>query len=98
MSAGLAYVVAITINYLFSRHYVFAGTLRSAHVGYVLFLAIAGVGFMLVTSLIYVFVQYVGFNLFVGRVCVAGIAGLWNYFMNLYVNFKVSERTHRRMQ
>ncbi len=89
ISAGSAYLIAITINYLFSRHYVFSGTLRSAHVGYAIFLLIASVGFLIVTGFIYLFVQIFGLNVFMSRVLVAGIVGVWNYFMNLYVNFKV---------
>jgi putative flippase GtrA len=93
ISAGLAYLVAITINYLLSRHYVFSNTLRSAHAGYAIFLLIAGVGFVLVTGFVYFFVQTLGLNLFVSRVLVAAIVGVWNYFMNLYVNFKVDPET-----
>jgi putative flippase GtrA len=92
ISAGVAYLIAITINYIFSRRYVFTGTLRSARVGYVIFLVIAGVGFLLVTGFVYIFVQTLGLNLFVSRILVAGIAGIWNYAMNLYVNFKVDPR------
>ena len=44
ISAGAAYLIAISINYVFSRRYVFAGTLRSVHAGYVIFLLIAGAG------------------------------------------------------
>jgi putative flippase GtrA len=93
ISAGAAYLAAITINYIFSRRYVFTGTLRSAHVGYAIFLLIAGIGFLLVTSFVYIFVQVFGLDLFVSRILVAGIVGVWNYFMNLYVNFKVGPRS-----
>ena len=98
ISAGAAYLIAITINYVFSRRYVFAGTLRSVHAGYVIFLLIAGAGLLIVTGLMYVFVQKFGFNVFVSRVLIAGVVGIWNYLMNLYVNFKVDsvETRHQR--
>lgn len=91
ISAGVAYILAISVNYLLSRHYVFSGTLRSAHAGYAIFLVIAGIGFLIVTGCMYVFVQAFGLNLFVSRIIVAGIVGVWNYVMNLYVNFRVHE-------
>lgn len=91
VSAGAAYIVAISINYLLSRHYVFAGTLRSAHTGYVIFISIACCGLLIVTGCMYVLVQAFGLDLFESRIIVAGVVGVWNYVMNLYVNFRVSK-------
>jgi putative flippase GtrA len=92
LSAGIAFVLAITVNYLFSRRYVFYGTLRSARTGYFGFLLIASGGFLFVTGLMYVCVGRLGLNLYLSRVIVAGLVGIWNYVMNLYVNFKVTEK------
>lgn len=90
-AAGCAYVVAISINYLLSRKYVFDGTLRSAHAGYAIFLSIAIIGLLIVTGCMYVLVSAYGLNLFASRILVAGIVGVWNYVMNLYVNFQVHD-------
>ena len=91
LAAGVAFVIAVSVNYVLSRRYVFAGTLRSVHAGYAIFLLIAGVGLGLVTSLMYVCVYALGMNPFLSRVLIAGVVGLWNYVMNLYVNFRVHE-------
>lgn len=90
LSAGVAFIVAVSVNYYFSRKLVFKGTLRSVHSGYGIFLIITGVGLVAVTGLMFVFVDMFLWNYLLSRVVIAGIVGLWNYLMNLYVNFQVA--------
>ncbi len=90
LSAALAFIIAVSCNYFISRKLVFKGTLRSAHAGYLIFLLIAGVGLATVTGLMYVFVTLLGMNYLLSRVLIAAVVGIWNYLMNLYVNFKVA--------
>jgi len=82
--------MAFSINYGLSRRYVFTGTLRSVGAGYVIFVLIGCAGLLMVGSLMYALVDFVGLNYIVSRIIIAAIVGLWNYFMNLYVNFKVA--------
>lgn len=89
LAAGVAFVIAVSINYVLSRRYVFCGTLRSVGVGYSNFLLIASFGLLLVMGGMYVLVEYVAFSIIWARVVLAAVTGLWNYLMNLYVNFKV---------
>lgn len=90
LATALAFGVAVSINYFISRRFVFKGTLRSVHAGYGVFLLIAGAGMGAVTGLMVVFVEVFHLPYLPARVIIAGIVGLWNYFMNLYVNFKVA--------
>lgn len=92
ISAGVGFVVAVSLNYFFSRRYVFKGTLRSVHAGYGIFLLIAAAGLMAITGLMWLFVGVFGWNYLISRIIIAGIVGFWNYLMNLYVNFKVAGR------
>lgn len=87
-AAGLAFVIAVSLNYWVSRRYVFPGTLRGAKVGYANFLLIAGVGLFIVTAGMYLLTT-LGVPYLVARVGIAALTGFWNYLMNLYVNFKV---------
>jgi putative flippase GtrA len=89
-SAGLAFVVAVSINYFLSRRFVFKGTLRSLKGGYAGFIMIALIGLLIVTGGMFLFLEYTDVHYLVARIAIAGVAGLWNYFMNLYVNFKVA--------
>ena len=91
ISAGAAFVIAMSINYAISRHYVFPGSKRSTSLGYLLFLLIGGAGLILVTFLMYVYVDVLHLHYLVSRILTAGVVGWWNYLMNLYVNFKVAD-------
>lgn len=88
-SAGVAFIIAVSINYFVSRRFVFRGILRRAGAGYGIFLVIAGAGLVAVTTLMALFVGVFGWHYLISRILIAGIVGFWNYLMNLYVNFKV---------
>ena len=90
LAAALAFLLAVAGNYAFSRAYVFHGTLRSVHAGYLGFNLIAGSGFLAVIIILPLLVEVWGWNYLVARTVIAGVVGLWNYFLNLYVNFKVA--------
>ncbi len=89
-ATALAFSIAVSINYFVSRRFVFTGTLRSVHAGYGIFILIAGAGMVAVTGLMVVLVELFHLPYLPARVIVASIVGLWNYGMNLYVNFKVA--------
>jgi putative flippase GtrA len=90
LATPLAFGVAVSINYFISRRFVFKGTLRSAPAGYGIFMVIALTGMATVTGLMVVFIEVFHLRYLPARIMIAGIVGLWNYFMNLYVNFKVA--------
>lgn len=89
-ATAAAFGIAVSINYVLSRRYVFKGTLRSVHSGYGIFLMIALAGLLAVTGLMVVFVEILHMHYLPSRIIIAGMVGMWNYFMNLYVNFKVA--------
>lgn len=89
-AAGLAFLVAVSVNYLISRRVVFKGTKRGQTAGYVYFIIIAGAGLMFVTGGMYVLVEWLGVYYVWARILVASVTGVWNYLMNLFFNFKVA--------
>lgn len=89
VAAGGAFVVAVSINYVVSRKYVFRGTERGVHSGYGYFLAIALIGLLFVMGSMYILVEVLTLHYLFSRVCIAGITGMFNYLTNLYLNFKV---------
>jgi putative flippase GtrA len=89
-SAGSSFLIAVSINYLLSRHFVFRGTERSQVRGYVYFIAIALSGLGIVTGALYVLVEFFGLHYLLARVLIAGLSGIWNYSLNLFFNFKVA--------
>lgn len=90
ISAGTAFVIAMSINYVVSRRHVFPETTRSIHEGYLYFLLIGGLGLILVTGFMYLYVDVLHLHYIVSRLLTACFVGWWNYLMNLYVNFKVA--------
>jgi len=90
VAAGLGFLIAVTLNYFISRRFVFTGTERSVHHGYVFFLMIVGTGLAAISGFMYVFVGVLGFPLLPSRIAIAGLVGVFNYLMNLYLNFKVA--------
>jgi len=90
VSTGLAFIIAVSINYYLSRKYVFSKTTRGVHEGYYIFLGIAGFGLLLVIVLMAIFVEKMYLNYMLARIIVAGIVGMYNYLVNLFLNFKVA--------
>jgi putative flippase GtrA len=89
-SAGVTFLIGATLGYLADRHFVFAGTTRDLKTGYLYFLAITGAGLLMTLLTMAVLVEIFSFHYIVARILVAGGIGVWNYLMNLYVNFKVA--------
>lgn len=96
VSAGIAFILGTSVTYFLSRTYVFKGTLRDFHSGYVFFLLIGTGGLLIVTIGMYVAVEFFDLHYLLSRILIAGFGGLWNYLMNFYVNFRVSQTQLRR--
>ena len=89
IASGVSFLIAVTLNYVVSRRYVFSQTKRDIKTGYGNFLVIVLVGLGVVMGGMYLLVTILGFNYLISRLFVASLTGVWNYMMNLYINFKV---------
>ncbi|WP_163350404.1 GtrA family protein [Desulfovibrio sp. JC010] len=89
-AAGLAFFIAVSLNYYISRRLVFKGTTREFKQGYLGFLLIAGTGLAIVTGGMYIMVDIFKWQYIISRILVSFVTGMWNYLLNLYVNFKVA--------
>lgn len=90
LATGLAFAIAVSINYVLDRRWVFTGTLRSVQAGYFIFMAIACIGAVIAMAGMSILVGVYHLHYLYARVAIASMVGLWNYLMNLYVNFKVA--------
>ncbi len=88
LSASIAFLVAISGNYVLSRRFVFSGTTRGIWVGYTYFLLIALVGLGIITTGLFLMVEKLGIHYLTARIAIALIAGVWNFSMNVLVNFR----------
>lgn len=89
-----AFLVAVSINYLISRRFVFRGTKRTHTVGYPYFITVALVGAGVTTLGVTLLVTYLGLYFIVARVLTALVVGMGNYLFNLIYNFKVVDVHH----
>lgn len=90
LSAGLAFVVAVTLNYILSRRHVFSETERPLASGYAYFVGIAFLALVAIIMLMYLAVDILHLNYLVSRIFIAGMVGIGTYLMNLYFNFRVA--------
>jgi len=90
LATGVAFAIAVSLNYVMDRRWVFKGTLRSVKAGYVVFMAIGCVGAVIAMTGMSILVGVFHINYVFARIAIAGMVGAWNYLMNLYVNFKVA--------
>lgn len=90
IATGVAFLFAVSLNYFISRATVFHESKRPIERGYVNFLFFALVGMLLSMLGMYVLVSVFAFYYIYARIAVAAFVGMWNYLINLYVNFKVA--------
>ncbi|MEI6787163.1 MAG: GtrA family protein [bacterium] len=90
LATGIAFAIAVSVNYYGDRRWVFKGTLRSIRAGYVIFMVIGCVGAAIAMVGMSVLVGVFHIHYVASRIAIASLVGLWNYFMNLYVNFQVA--------
>ena len=90
ISTALGFMIAVSINYFVSRRFVFKGTERKIHHGYVYFIAVAGGGALLITGAVTALVATFALHYLVARILVACVVGIGNYLFNLHYNFKVA--------
>jgi len=90
LATPVTFLIAVSINYAISRHYVFKGTERPISHGYMYFASIAFLGAIVTTTLVVALVQYLALHYVLARIIVAGIIGIAGYLFNLHFNFKVA--------
>lgn len=86
---AVSFEIAVSINFAISYTWVFKGTKRRPLSGYVYFITIALVGIILTTGLVTLLVEFLALQLLVARVLVAGLVGIFNFFINSIFNFKM---------
>ncbi len=89
-AAAAAFLAAVSLHYIISRHIVFPGTTRGVRAGYGIFLGIAVGSLLLITGSLAVLVGMLGLPLLSSRVLIAAVAGVWNFLMNAHVNFRIT--------
>jgi len=89
-AVAIGFVVGITLHYAISRLWVFKGTERTIHHGYLYFVTAGIVSLTTVLLLVSILVGGLGMPLIIARPMISAVVGSANYLFNLYLNFKVA--------
>jgi putative flippase GtrA len=90
IATACSFLIAISINYSISRPFVFKQAKRAWRSGYFYFAGIGIGGALVTTGLVVVLVQYFNLYYIFARILVAGIVGIGNYLIHLYLNLRVA--------
>lgn len=89
VATAVAFLLCVTLNYALARTLVFATSERSYSSGYGMYVALALLSMAIITTLVWLLVEYMLLPYLYARVLVAGLVGIFNYVMGVTVIFKV---------
>ncbi len=89
ISIAIGFLVAVSINFAISYHWVYAGTARRFHHGYALFICLALGGAIFISTGTVWLVESFGFSIIVARLLLGGIVGVTNFLFNTFFNFRL---------
>ena len=90
VATGVAFYLAVSVNYFFSRKFVFKHTKRGPLAGYMYFMTFSMFALVLTVGFMALLEAYSPFHPVVHRILVACVVGIWNYGANLFLNFRVA--------
>jgi len=92
-SAGIAFLIVDSVNYVMCRIFVFPESTRPHHETYIRFIIIALVGVLLIMGLMYLCIDVFHFHYIISRCIIGIISGYFGYIMNLYLNFRLEKES-----
>lgn len=84
-----AFIIISSLNYFINRVGVFHSSVRGIREGYLYFLFIILSGSLIMVFLMYLMVDILYIDVFISRVIVAGLVGIYNFALNDKFNFKM---------
>jgi putative flippase GtrA len=87
---GLAFLVAVSINFVISYYFVFRGTSRDRLTGYLSFLFVAVIGMQIIIYGTISIQAWAGINLYAARIIMSSFVGVGNFAFNNFINLKTT--------
>jgi len=76
-----SFIIATGVNYILSIHYVFeSGIKHSKKKEIILVYIISAIGLLINLSMLYLFIDFLNFEMIFSKILSAGIVFFWNYF------------------
>jgi putative flippase GtrA len=89
-ATAIAFLMAVSVNYVISRKFVFHRTVTTHKKGYSSFIGVALASALFIVMAMYVLVDVLGAHYLLARTLVSSFVGAGKYSYHLYVTFKVS--------
>ncbi len=89
VAVAIGFLIGVSINYYLLYHWVFSGTERKFHHGYLYFVSLAILGAFMIsggTALLY---ENLPISLLMARTIMGGTTGFIGFFVNSFFNFKM---------
>tara|TARA_B100001179_G_C18522914_1_gene373618 strand:- start:126 stop:518 length:393 start_codon:yes stop_codon:yes gene_type:complete len=91
-SVVFGFLIAVSLNFYLSYRFVFRGTEQTVTAGYLFFMGIAVLGFLIIGPATVFLKEAFSLNLYFARTIVGGIVGTGNFVLNNFLNFKMGTR------
>ena len=89
LAVAITFVVGTTIQYAVTHWWVFEETSREFEDGYIYFMVVALVGLFMTLGGIILLSSFFHVRLILARIIVAIVVGLWNFFANYFLSFRM---------
>ncbi len=89
ISIAVGFLIAVSINFVISYHWVYAGTARRFHHGYALFICLALGGAIFISTGTVWLAESFGLSILIARLLIGGIVGVTNFLFNTFFNFRL---------
>lgn len=90
LATALAFLIAVSINFIISRNVIFKKTERNNLHSYIYFVSFATLSLFLITGMMYLFVTVLEAHYVISRILIASGVGMLTYLLHLSVTFKVT--------
>ncbi|RXF71822.1 GtrA family protein [Arcticibacter tournemirensis] len=88
---AIGFFVAVINNYLINKYWTFRDNSKHSIRQFVFFFALSLIGMALNTIFLYIFVEYLEINFYVGKLLAVMLVFLWNYLSNSIMTFRKQE-------
>lgn len=89
ISIAIGFLMAVSVNFVISYYWVYAGTKRRFHHSYAFFICLALGGAVVISVGTSLLVEVGGLPILLSRVMIGGVVGITNFFLNTFFNFRM---------
>ncbi len=84
---ALGFACAASSNYILNRIWAFSESTGNFGEQYLKFIAIAAIGLIINTCIIYLLHKKIKWNFYFSKLCAIGVVTVWNFLMNYFFTF-----------